>query len=116
MQKRSNINVSIVLICLTGCASWNEEFEDKVIRAYPQASIHKLSRMTDNGMIKDIDDDWVMITDAKSQLKIFKDGEVSRGIEDVRRMYMMTYEDSSNNLHFAHHLYLVVKPAEWEVK
>lgn len=106
----------MILSCfmLSGCASWDEEFEGKVVRAYPQASIHAISTMTDRGLIKE-NDDFVVSGDLRTRLKVFKDGDISRGVEDVRRMYVMTYEDASKNLHLAHHLYLVVRPAEWKV-
>ena len=117
---RSNINYSflflISLISLTSCTSWEEEFEGEVIRAYPRASIHQISKMTDKGIIKEIDEDLMLSGDAVAQLKAFKDGNISRGVEDLKRMYVMTYEDASKNLHVAHHLYLVVRPAEWNVK
>lgn len=114
---RNNIKIAgILLIALTGCSTWDEEFEGEVVRAYPQASIHQISRMTDKGLIKEDDDDLVLTGEGSNKLKVFKDGEISRGVEDIRRMYMMTYEDASKNLHVAHHLYLVVKPAEWQVK
>jgi hypothetical protein len=110
------IAVRIVpLLLLTSCSTWNEEFEGEVVRAYPQASIHKISKMTDNGLIKELEEDLVLSGDMAMKLKVFKDGNISRGVEDVRRMYMMTYEDSSKNLHAAHHLYLVVRPAAWVV-
>lgn len=101
---------------LSGCSVWNEEFEGKVVRAYPNASIHQISKMVDKGIIKESDEDLVLTSNDKSAFKAFKDGNISRGVEDVRRMYVMTYEDSYKNLHVAHHLYLVVKPAEWKVK
>lgn len=112
----SNFLLIVCSIMLSSCASWNEEFEGKVVRAYPQASIHKISRMTDKGIIKEIDDDLVLSGDMNTHLKVFKDGNISRGVEDVRRMYMMTYEDASKNLHAAHHLYLVVRSASWQVE
>jgi hypothetical protein len=100
---------------LPSCSTWNEEFEGDVVRAYPKASIHKISRMTDKGIIREVDDNLVLSGDMAARLKVFKDGNISRGVEDVRRMYMMTYEDASKNLHAAHHLYIVVKPAEWVI-
>lgn len=105
----------LYVLLLSGCSSWNEEFDGEVVRAYPQASIHKISKMTDQGIIKEEEDDLVLSGDFAAKLRVFKDGNISRGVEDVRRMYMMTYEDASKNLHAAHHLYLVVKPAEWKV-
>jgi hypothetical protein len=104
------------LLLLTSCASWDEEFEGAVVRAHPNASIHKISKMTDKGIIREIDDDLVLSGDTATRLKVFKDGNISRGMEDVRRMYIMTYEDASKNIHAAHHLYLIEKPAEWSVK
>lgn len=102
------------LFFLSGCSVWNEEFEGNVVRAYPKASIHQISKMVDKGIIRESDE--VVLPSERSAFKSFKDGNISRGVEDVRRMYVMTYEDASKNLHVAHHLYLVVKPAEWEVK
>ena len=102
------------LFFLSGCSVWNEEFEGNVVRAYPKASIHQISKMVDKGIIRESDE--VVLPSERSAFKSFKDGNISRGVEDVRRMYIMTYEDASKNLHVAHHLYLVVKPAEWEVK
>ena len=100
---------------LSGCSTWNEEFEGKVVRAYPTASIHQISKMVDKGIIKE-PEEIILSSNESAKFKVFKDGNVSRGVEDIRRMYVMTYEDSSKNLHVAHHLYLVVKPAEWSVK
>lgn len=105
-----------ILTLLSGCSTWNEEFEGEVVRAYPNASIHQISKMVDKGVIKEIDEDIVLTSSDLPNLKAFKDGNISRGVEDIRRMYVMTYEDTSNNLHAAHHIYLVVKPAEWKVK
>lgn len=104
------------LFFLSGCSVWNEEFEGSVVRAYPKASIHQISKMVDKGIIRESDEDLVLPSNEGSAFKAFKDGNISRDVEDVRRMYVMTYEDASKNLHVAHHLYLVVKPAEWEVK
>ena len=113
---RNSIKIAgILLIALTGCSTWDEEFEGEVVRAYPKASIHQISRMTDKGLIKE-EDEFVITGEGSTKLKSFKDGDISRGVEDVRRMYMMTYEDASKNLHVAHHLYLIAKPAEWKVK
>ena len=105
----------VFILLLTSCASWNEEFEDEVLRGYPHASIHKISKMTDEGIIKEVDNDLVLSREKRRDLKVFKDGNISRGVEDVRRMYMMSYEDASKNLHIAHYLYLVVEPAQWIV-
>jgi hypothetical protein len=105
----------VFALLLTSCSTWNEDFEGKVVRAYPNASIHKITKMTDKGIIKENEEEYVLSGDLAARLKVFKDGNISRGIEDVRRMYVMTYEDASKNLHAAHHLYLVVRPAEWVV-
>ncbi|MCR5224751.1 MAG: TraV family lipoprotein [Alphaproteobacteria bacterium] len=102
----------VLMFALTSCATWNEEFEGEVERGYPKASIHKINTMVDKGQVKDAEEESA--GDYKS-FKVFKDGHVSRGAEEVRRMYVMTYEDASGNLHMAHHLYLVVKPATWIV-
>lgn len=104
------------LFFLSGCSVWNEEFEGKVVRAYPTASIHQISKMVDKGIIRESEEDFVLSCNDRLAFKAFKDGNISRGVEDIRRMYVMTYEDSSKNLHVAHYLYLVVRPAEWKVK
>ena len=119
MRKHSINCRTISFICLfllTSCSSWNEEFEDKVVRAYPKASIHKISKMVDKGIIKETDDDSFVSGTFSEKAKTFRDGNISRGAEDVRRLYMLTYEDASKNLHAAHHLYFIAKPAKWNVK
>lgn len=100
----------LLLFILTSCSTWNEDFEGKVVRAYPEASIHKINKMADKGVLKDGEEDTYVNV---KNMKVFKDGRISRGIEDIRRMYIMTYEDSAKNLHMAHNLYLVVSPASW---
>lgn len=112
----NSIKAGFLLFLLSGCSSWNEEFEGKVVRAYPKASIHQLSKMADKGIIGEKEIDPVVSSEMSEELKVFKDGNISRGSEDIKRMYVMTYEDSSKNLHMAHHLYLVVKPAQWVVE
>lgn len=106
---RKNCFEFLIVTLLSGCSVWNEEFEGEVIRAYPNASIHQISQMVDKGVINEEDF-------SGDGFKVFKDGNISRGVEDVRRMYLMTYEDSSKNLHAAHHIYLIVKSAEWSVE
>lgn len=103
-------------LLLSGCSVWNEEFEGPVVRAYPTASIHQISKMVDKGIIKESEEDFVIPSNGELDFKVFKDGNISRGVEDIRRMYVMTYEDASKNLHAAHYLYLIAKPAEWVVK
>lgn len=115
-MKRNSIKskaLVLVAICLAGCSVWSDEFEGEVVRAYPQASIHQISKMMDKGTIQELSGD-VIVTSNK--MKVFEDGEVSRGVDDVRRIYMTTYEDSAKNLHMAHHLYFVVRPASWKIK
>lgn len=102
----------LLLFVLTSCATWNEDFEDKVVRAYPKTSIHKINEMTDKGLLKDIEEDSSV---SCRNVKVFKDGRISRGTEDIKRMHIVTYEDSAKNLHMAHNLYLVVSPAVWIV-
>lgn len=118
-MRRNSIKIFVFIgncLFLSGCSVWNEEFEGNVVRAYPKASIHQISKMVDNGVIKE-NEDIVLATKENFQtLKVFRDGNVSRGVEDIRRMYIMTYEDSSKNLHISHYIYLVAKPAEWKVK
>lgn len=75
---RSSTKIAgILLIALAGCSTWDEEFEGEVVRAYPKASIHQISRMTDKGLIKEDDDDLVITGEGSTKLKSFKDGEIS---------------------------------------
>ena len=97
---------------------WQDEFDEPVPRAMPKASIHKISTLVDKGIIKESNVDDLAIADSGSGLsnyKVFKDGTVSRGTEDVRRVYLLSYEDSDKTFHAAHHLYVVAKPAQWTV-
>jgi len=102
------------MLLLTSCSVWQDEFDDPVQRAMPKASIHKISTLVDKGVIKESDVDDLAISGLEPpNYKIFKDGTVSRGAEDVRRVYLMPYEDSDKTFHAAHYLYAVVKPAQW---
>ncbi|MDR3155768.1 MAG: hypothetical protein LBT90_01540 [Holosporaceae bacterium] len=98
---------------LVGCCTWNDDFEGKVVRAHPHDSIHKISKLVDIGVIKEAEDDFVLSENMIAHTKVFRDGKVSRGVEDVRRAYLMIYEDPGKNLHAAHHSYFVLKPAVW---
>jgi hypothetical protein len=99
------------MLLQSGCSVWNDEFDEPVPRAMPKASIHKISTLIDNGIIKEDKDS------ASSQLSmrktLFTDGNISRGFEDVSRVYLVSYEDSEKNLHAAHYLYVVTKSATW---
>jgi hypothetical protein len=106
-------NVTLAFVLLSGCSTWNDDFEGEVVRARPHDSIHKISNLVDKGVIKETDDDFVLSESMIAHMKVFQDGSVSRGVEDVRRMYLMTYEDAGKNLHSAHHTYFVLKPATW---
>jgi len=107
-----------VAFLLNGCSVWQDEFDEPVPRAMPKSSIHKISTLVDKGVIKESDVYDLAITGSESGLsnyKVFKDGTVSRGAEDVRRVYLLSYEDSDRTFHAAHYLYAVVKPASWAV-
>jgi hypothetical protein len=104
-----------ILACgllLTGCSAWNDEFEEPVVRALPHASMHKITTMTNKGLLDEKDDD---IPGSKNT-KVFTDGKIGRSKEEVRRMYLTTWEDSEGVLHAGHHLYVVAKPSAWTVK
>jgi len=103
------------LLLLSACSVWQDEFDEPVPRAMPKASIHKISTLVDKGVIKESDIDDLTVSNLGSSYRIFKDGTVSRGTEDVRRVYLLAYEDSDKTFHAAHYLYAVVKPAEWRV-
>jgi hypothetical protein len=92
---------------LGGCSVWNDEFDEPVTRAMPKASIHKISTLVDRGVIREDEDS------ASSQPTLFSDGEVSRGLEGIGRIYLTSYEDTEKSLHAAHHIYVVLKPATW---
>ena len=110
----SNILIIVCSVTLPSCSVWQDEFDEPVQRAMPKASIHKISTLVDKGVIKESDVDDLAISGLEpSNHKIFKDGTVSRGAEDVRRVYLMPYEDSDKTFHAAHYLYAVVKPAQW---
>lgn len=104
-----------MMLLLSGCADWNEHFEGEVVRAYPDQSIHQINRMADRGQIREQDEDVRMPFASSSSIPVFHDGHMSRGLEDVRRLYIMPYEDTSHHLHCGHSVYVVVKPAEWIV-
>jgi len=109
------ITFSVTLL-FTSCSVWQDEFDEPVPRAIPKASIHKISTMVDKGIIKESDvNDLTVFESGSSNYKVFKDGTVSRGSEDVRRVYLLSYEDSDKTFHAAHYLYAVVRPAAWVV-
>jgi protein involved in sex pheromone biosynthesis len=110
------IIASSIIFILSGCSTWNDDFEGEVVRARPHDSIHKISNLVDKGIIKETEDDFVLSESMIAHTKVFQDGSVSRGVEDVRRMYLMTYEDAGKNLHAAHHTYFVLRPATWVSK
>ncbi len=102
-----NIFFMVFFACLTGCVNWNDEFEGEVVRAYPRSSIHKINGMVDGGIIFERD---IVKSDVR---ETFRDGAVVRGAEDIRRMYVVTYEDQSGNLYTSHYVYFIAKPAKW---
>ena len=110
-----------MILLLSGCSVWQDEFDEPVPRAMPKASIHKISTLVDKGIIKESDvEDFTAIGSESSNrvqrhagYRVFKDGSVSRGTEDVRRVYLLAYEDSDKTFHASHYLYAVVQPAQW---
>ena len=113
------ILISSVLL-LSGCSVWKDDFETKPVKGMPKASIHELSTMVDKGIIKedDIQGDvsTIKLNSGKEENSgsFFTDGNVSRGYEEVHRIYLASYEDENKNLHGAHNLYVVVRPAMWQ--
>jgi hypothetical protein len=103
------ITTNLLILLLTGCSVWNDEFDEPLIRAMPKASIHKISTLIDEGVIKEDE----KISSSSTQPTLFSDGEVSRGFEDVGRIYLTSYEDSEKALHAAHYIYVVTRPATW---
>ena len=107
------------MVFLSGCSVWQEDFETKPVRGMPKASIHEISTMVDNGIIKEDDVQGNVSTIKLNSGKIessqtsFSDGNISRGHEKVQRIYLASYEDENKNLHGSHNLYVVVKPATW---
>ena len=107
-----------IMLLLTSCSVWQDEFDEPVTRAMPKASIHKISTMVDKGIIKESEEEDSRVVGTGSTIsnyRVFKDDTVSRGTEDVRRIYLLPYEDSDKTFHSAHHLYVVVKQSEWVV-
>jgi hypothetical protein len=102
-----------LFIPLMGCSVWNDDFDEPVPRAMPKSSIHKISTLIDDGIIREDDDDLKASQSSSVRRSLFADGKVSRGFEDVGRIYLISYEDSEKNLHTAHYLYVVLKPATW---
>ena len=106
------------LMILTGCSAWQEDFEQKPVRGMPKASIHEITTKVDKGEIRE-DDVGSVRTIGLNSGKIgntgtyFSDGRVSRGYEEVHRIFIAEYEDENGNLHGSHNLYIVVKPAKW---
>jgi hypothetical protein len=107
-----NIIISGITLLLSGCSVWNDEFDEPVPRAMPKASIHRISTLIDGGIIKE-DEDSKAPQSPSMPRSLFADGNVRRGFEDVSRIYLTSYEDTEKNLHAAHYLYAVVKPATW---
>lgn len=105
-----------MILLLSGCSVWQDEFDEPVTRAMPKASIHKISTMVDKGIIKESDvADFAGLCAESTNHRIFMDGSVSRGMEEVNRIYLLSYEDSDKTFHSAHHLYVVLQPAQWVV-
>lgn len=106
------------LMVLTGCSAWQEDFEQKPVRGMPKASIHEISTKVDKGEIREDDVGSVRTIGLNSGTMgntgaYFSDGRVTRGYEEVHRIYIAEYEDENGNLHGGHNLYIVVKPARW---
>ena len=120
---RQKLIYNFILICsllmLSGCSVWKDDFDEPIVRANPKSSIHEISTLVDKGIIKEEDNTETTITPGvnttDSRGSFFSDGNVSRGFEEVRRIYLTSYEDQDKNLHADHHLYVVVKPAVWNV-
>jgi hypothetical protein len=100
---------------------WKDDFNEKPVKGMPKASIHEISTMVDKGIIKEEDVgggsvSTIKLNSGKNQegsQVMFSDGKVSRGFEEVHRVYIASYEDENRNLHGSHHLYIVVGPATW---
>lgn len=104
------------LMVLTGCSAWQEDFEQKPVRGMPKASIHEISTKVDRGEIREDDVGDIRtigLNSGGNTGTYFSDGRVSRGYEEVHRIYIAEYEDERGNLHGSHNLYIVVKPARW---
>lgn len=104
------------VIVLTGCSAWQEDFEQKPVRGMPKASIHEISKKVDRGEIREDDVGDIRtigLNSGGNTGTYFSDGRVSRGYEEVHRIYIAEYEDERGNLHGSHNLYIVVKPARW---
>lgn len=104
------------VIVLTGCSAWQEDFEQKPVRGMPKASIHEISTEVDRGEIREDDEGDIRtigLNSGGNTGTYFSDGRVSRGYEEVHRIYIAEYEDERGNLHGSHNLYIVVKPARW---
>jgi hypothetical protein len=111
MTKKSLL---MTVLLLTGCSAWNDEFEGPVERAMPHASMHKIATMTGKGLLDEKDETISM--SGNMNTKTFRDGKICRGREDVRRVFLMTWEDAEGTLHAGHHMYIIAKPSEWVVK
>jgi hypothetical protein len=101
-----------IILLLSGCSVWNDEFDEPVPRAMPKASIHKISTLIDDGTIKE-DEDSTISRPQSARRSLFTDGNISRGFENISRVHLTSYEDSEKNLHAAHYLYVVIKSASW---
>ena len=127
LNKQNIIRIILLssVLLLSGCSVWKDDFETKPVKGMPKASIHELSTMVDKGIIKedDIQGDvsTIKLNSGKEEHSgtehsgtFFTDGNVSRGYEEVHRIYLASYEDENKNLHGAHNLYVVVRPAIWQ--
>ncbi len=121
LLERKSIKRAFLISCviiLTGCSAWQEDFEQKPVRGMPKASIHEISTKVDRGEIREEDTGSVRTIGLNSGTlgntgAYFSDGRVSRGYEEVHRIYITEYEDKNGNLHGGHNLYIVVRPAGW---
>ncbi len=121
LNKQNLVRIILIssALLLTGCSVWKDDFDTKPVKGMPKASIHELSTMVDKGIIKedDIQGDVSTIklnSGTEKSGSFFTDGNVSRGYEEVHRIYLASYEDENKNLHGAHNLYVVVRPALWQ--
>jgi hypothetical protein len=121
-MKRIKINaINLSGLCLlSACSVWEDDFDEPVVRAMPKTSIHKISTLIDQGVISEkeaepLSNKILPAPQAPLQAPLFADGKVSRGFEDVRRVFLLPYEDADKTLRGSRHLYVVVRPASWTV-
>jgi hypothetical protein len=111
-MKATILKTILVLLLLTGCSIWQDEFDEPVRRGLPKAYIHQISTLVDRGIIKEEEAQEAglpsLVPVAFSEI-----GEVHRIPEEIRRVYLTAYEDGEGTLHGVHHLHVVIRPARW---